>query len=443
MVKDKKHKGKKQPGRGLGQKEKKFLHLKEFSQGKPNELSLNVLEQKAADLEEPPRRFGFWRLRSKNSSGSAAHSLFSPSAHTSEDSSSSRGSSSISTSSASSRKKKKKTQTDTKRSSSDSSFLGADSQAEIKNRQKRRKRYRYFSIAVVIVLCVAFLGAGGYWFYQEQVKLSTSVGVLHQACDIIAKSDEVTVSVDEYFQTSFNDDTIDTATNLKEQLPSVREDLDSARVYAQKARDELEGSQRDKEAADHVLATIVSRETMLDCADKRLDDDIVAKKAIDLVTQAQGCINEGNALLAQSAQVISHTTEDTVAQSTEYTTSAKAQFEEAKSYLQQAQECYQDADFTDLQEYINLKSEAAGQALASNAAILIQDKKTAESYNDEYNKIDAQATALAKNLPSDLTQLVVEVYAENQDPLIQDYEKARSDAATHDAFLRDYLGTNS
>ena len=52
MVREKKHKGKKQPGRGLGQKEKKFLHVKEFSQGKPNELSLNVLEQKAANLEE-------------------------------------------------------------------------------------------------------------------------------------------------------------------------------------------------------------------------------------------------------------------------------------------------------------------------------------------------------------------------------------------------------
>ena len=51
MVREKKHKEKKQPGRGLGQKEKKFLHVKEFSQGKPNELSLNVLEQKAANLD--------------------------------------------------------------------------------------------------------------------------------------------------------------------------------------------------------------------------------------------------------------------------------------------------------------------------------------------------------------------------------------------------------
>ena len=70
MVSEKKHKGKKQPGRGLGQKEKKFLHVKEFSQGKPNELSLNVLEQKAANLEEQPSRFKLWRSRRNESNNS-------------------------------------------------------------------------------------------------------------------------------------------------------------------------------------------------------------------------------------------------------------------------------------------------------------------------------------------------------------------------------------
>ena len=33
---------KKRSGRGLGHKETQVLHLKEFSQGKPNELSLNA-----------------------------------------------------------------------------------------------------------------------------------------------------------------------------------------------------------------------------------------------------------------------------------------------------------------------------------------------------------------------------------------------------------------
>lgn len=433
MVREKKHKGKKQPGRGLGQKEKKFLHVKEFSQGKPNELSLNVLEQKAANLEEQPSRFKLWRSRRNESNNSPFYASL-------RKQKVNNGSSQASTAS---HALQEKTQSTSKKdaANSTSTFLGAESQAEIKNRQRRRKRYRRFSLALVIVICLSFLGVGGYWFYQEQVKLSTSVGVLHQSCEIIAASDEVTVSIDNYFQTSFNDETVNTANNLLNELPSVREDLDSARVYAQKARNELEGSQYDKEAADHVLATIVSRETMLDCAEKRLNDDIAAKQAIDALTQAQGCIDEGNALLVQSAQVISDTTEENVAQSTEYTTAAKAQFEEARSHIEDAQNYYSSANFDDLLAYLDLKSQAAGEALASNAAILIQDKSTAESHNYAYNQADAEATTLAEKLPSDLTQLVVDSYATNQDALIKEYENARSDAATHDAFLREYLGT--
>lgn len=433
MVREKKHKGKKQPGRGLGQKEKKFLHVKEFSQGKPNELSLNVLEQKAANLEEQPSRFKLWRSRRNESNNSP----FYASLHKQK------GNNGSSHASTASHALQEKSQSTSKKNAanSTSTFLGAESQAEIKNRQRRRKRYRRFSLALVIVICLSFLGVGGYWFYQEQVKLSTSVGVLHQSCEIIAASDEVTVSIDNYFQTSFNDETVNTANDLLSELPSVREDLDSARVYAQKARNELQGSQYDKEAADHVLATIVSRETMLDCAEKRLNDDIAAKQAIDALTQAQGCIDEGNALLVQSAQVISDTTEENVAQSTEYTTAAKAQFEEARSHIEDAQNYYSSANFDDLLAYLDLKSQAAGEALASNAAILIQDKATAESHNDAYNQADVEATTLAEKLPSDLTQLVVDSYATNQDALIKEYENARSDAATHDAFLREYLGT--
>lgn len=433
MVREKKHKGKKQPGRGLGQKEKKFLHVKEFSQGKPNELSLNVLEQKAANLEEQPSRFKLWRSRRNESNNSP----FYASLHKQK------GNNGSSHASTASHALQEKSQSTSKKNAanSTSTFLGAESQAEIKNRQRRRKRYRRFSLALVIVICLSFLGVGGYWFYQEQVKLSTSVGVLYQSCEIIAASDEVTVSIDNYFQTSFNDETVNTANDLLSELPSVREDLDSARVYAQKARNELEGSQYDKEAADHVLATIVSRETMLDCAEKRLNDDIAAKQAIDALTQVQGCIDEGNALLVQSAQVISDTTEENVAQSTEYTTAAKAQFEEARSHIEDAQNYYSSANFDDLLAYLDLKSQAAGEALASNAAILIQDKATAESHNDAYNQADVEATTLAEKLPSDLTQLVVDSYATNQDALIKEYENARSDAATHDAFLREYLGT--
>lgn len=410
--------------KGLGQMEKKFIHLKEFSQGRPNELSLNVLEQKAASLDEPPRGIRAWFKHDKTSSAPQSGTV---PAQTSVI----KGSDKAAT-------QAHGAGTGTKKSV----FLGADSQAEIALRQKRRRRYRRFSIALVALICVGIVGTGGYWFYQEQVRLSTSVGVLHEACEIIQESDKTTIAIDEFFRASFNDDTLTTATQLKDSIPQVREDLASARTYAQKAESELDGSQRDKEAAQRVLSTIASRETLLDVAEKRLADDIAAKQAIDDLDQAQQAIDSGNALLVQAARVVSDTTEENVAESTEYTTSAKAEFEEARGLIKDAQAQYPSADLSAVLEYVNKKSQAAGDALASNAAILIQDKATAEAHNDAYNQADTEATALAEQLPAKIVEILTQAYVTNQESLITDYDKARSDAATHDAFLRDYLGTS-
>ena len=440
MARKNKKANKYEPRKGLGQKERTFLHLKEFSQGKPNELSFNVLEQKAANLDEQPKGLRFWRRRKKETE--EASPLPVPLNPLNEEDSAPKEK----VSNAAQKNKAKTPPPSGKKAKAQPSrtpFLGADSQAEIAARQKRRKRYRRLSLVAVIVICVAFLGTGGYWYYQEQQRLSTSVGVLHEACDLIESSDETTVAIDTYFQTTFNDDTVTNATNLKDSIPDARDKLESARVYASKAENEREGSQRDKEAAEHALSTIASRETMLESAESRLTDDIAAKQAIDLMVQAQSAIEEGNALLAQSAQVVSNTTEENVGKSTEYTTSANAQFEEARSLIEQAQAQYPSADYETLYEYVDKKREAASEALLSNAAILIQDKATAESHNDAYNAADTAATTLAENLPSDLTQLIVDAYATSQDSLTQTYEKSRADAATHDAFLREYLGTNT
>ena len=430
--------------RGLNQKEKKFLHLKEFSQGKPNELSLNVLEQKAteADLSSHPKHLRIWARRKGTTENSVSTGTSVVSDLNESSSEAPRGETSDQPTPLTNNSRRSESRTVFASSVTSQPFLGADSQAEITARQKRRKRYRHISIAIVVVLCCIGIGVGGYWLYQEQQRLSTSVGVLREACNIISESDEQVVAIDSYFQTSFNDDTVSTATELQESLPDILTSLDQARYYAQRADSELEASQRDKEAAEHVLATIASRETMVDIADQRLSDDIAAKQALDALSQAQSALDEGNTLLAQSAQIISDTTEEHVTQSTEYTTSAKANFEEAREYVQQAQEYYSSADFSTLLEYIDKKDEAATEALSSNAAIVIQDKTTAEAHNDAYNAADAAATALAQYLPQDLSDLVIDAYAANQDPLVQSYEQARAEAATHDAFLREYLGTS-
>lgn len=411
--------------KGLGRKEKQFLHLKEFSQGKPNELSLNVLEQKAAAQDEEQQG---WRphlpalpARSKERKERTGRA---------EKKSTARPSSAPVTAPAE------------KKPASRPSFMGADSQAEIAARQRRRRAYRRMSLVVVIALCAGLIGVGGYMAYQHFERLSTSVGVLKEACSIVAQSDETTVAIDAFFQQPFDDNTVDTANTLVTEIPDAREQLSSARVYAQQAQGELEGSQRDKEAADRALNSIAARETLLDVSEQRLKDDAAAKQAIDALDEAWDDIQQGNSLLSQAAQVVADTTEDNVGKSTEYTTQANGKFADARSAIEKAQGLYPSADMTTALSYLAKRQEAAAEALQSNAAILIQDKATAEAHNDVYNAADNEAVELAKQLPSNFSQPVVDAYAANTADLEQKYNAARDDAATNDAFLRAYLGSS-
>lgn len=410
--------------KGLGHKEAQFLHVREFSQGKPNEFSLNVLEQKAAAQEnDQNRRKHFWQRFGSSADAKSAATTASPAV-------------SLETLESSSDSVSRET-------SSTGSFLGADSRAEIARRQKRRRWYRRMSIAIVAVVCVCGIAVGARWAYDQYVHWNTSVGVLQEACALIEESDAITLAIDSYFQKSFDGNTVVTATELENQIPTAQEKLEAARVLARHAIDELDASQRDKEAAEAALNAVEARESMLAVAGERLADDKAAKQAIDAMDQAWQKIQEGNALLAKAAQVVSKTTKKNVNTSTEYTKSAQQSFKEAQSLIDQAATLYPAAQLDDATKYVNKRLEAASEALASNEAILIQDKATAEAHNAAYNKADSQAANMAKKLPAQFNQFVVDAYTTHSAPLVENYDKARADAATNDALLRDYLGVET
>lgn len=417
------------PHRGLGQKEKQFLHVKEFSIGKPNELSFDVLEKKAAlqDAKDSQAFLLDFRESSLTKQGSDQDDSAQPTAKETKKS----------------KKGKKKTSQHGAPAQSKpaaTAFMSGDSQVEIERRQRRRRHYRIASIIVVALVCVGLAIAGGYWAYQQYQRLSTSVGMLKEACSLIEQSDEVTVAIDDYFQTSFSDETVDKATELLGNIDSARDLLSEAKDCATDARDNLEGSDRDKQAAERALNTIAARETLLDTAEERLNDDLAAKPAIDALESAQTAIDEGNALIIRAASVVSDTTEENVNSSTKYTTSAQDKFNEAKGLIEQAKKTYPDADVSVELDYVNKRLEAASEALLSNAAILLQDRQTAESHNDAYNAADQVATQMAKSLPKSLAQPVIDAYAQKEEPLIEAYTAARNDAASNDSALRDYLG---
>ncbi|MEG0477439.1 MAG: hypothetical protein RR572_07230, partial [Raoultibacter sp.] len=110
--------------------------------------------------------------------------------------------------------------------------------------------------------------------------------------------------------------------------------------------------------------------------------------------------------------------------------------------LSTAAKAYASADMHLLNEYLNKRIEAMNYALASDEAIMVQDKKTAETNNDAYNTADAQATALAQQFPTNPLQPLYTAYDTNTAASFTAYNEARRAVGAADSFLRDYLGTS-
>ena len=462
--------------RRLDRREEKSLHIVEFSAGKPNEISFNVLEKMASaqDAQEKPGLFDRIFRRSKtqhgpsnpviDSSVAASASSTVPSGVSAADLASGTASSAASGSAPGSASGAFGTSDGatasrggafgtpggaashgaTPHTGPRKPFLGEDSRQEIKRRQTQRKRYRFVSIAIVVVVCVGLLAAGGYQAYTHYQTQTSNVAVLQQSCDLIEQSDTTIVAIDEFFKAEFGDDTVQRAQDLLAQIPDARQTLVSARALANQANQGLYSSTSDKEASEHALATIDARETLLDNAEKRLNEDIAAKQAMDAMNSAYDSIQQGNSLLGQAAREVStgqESSADQINQSSEYTRESQTAFTQARDQLAQVSTLYPSADIKDEQAYVEARIEQTNYALASNEAMLIQDKSTAEQNNDSYNNLDKEAIALAETFAESFDQPVIDAYVANTQSLVDAYNQARNDMGTHDDYLRGYLHT--
>lgn len=455
MVK-RKHKGNKP----LRESEEESLHLSEFSHGKPYEFSLNVLENKSLiQTEKKPNIIRRLFMRDRGSAqglpdtpyvsdgldevaglGFKGKSAQSSDAHARAFDGAAEASNSVggfeqtlptNAPSASLHS--------SSRIAKPEAFLDDTSQQEIKKRQARRRISRIVSIALVAVVAVILMAMGANFFYQKHQEQQSNVDLLQTSFDYVAETDKTLVEIDTFFQEKFDDSTVSRAETLLANIPDAQKQLTLAHDYATRANEGLDASTKDKEASEYALNSIAARETIFSVSEERLKEDIAAKKAMDAIEQAQANITEANSLLIQAAKVISDTTTDKVNTSTQYTASAREFITKAQSKVEEAKSAYPKADFSVLDEYIEKRIEAADAALASNAAILIQDKQVAEEANARYNEADAAAAELAEKITS-FDQPVVEAYQEAIKPLAERYDAARSDIGRNDSYLRSYLG---
>ncbi|MEG1253682.1 MAG: hypothetical protein RSD25_02020, partial [Raoultibacter sp.] len=257
----------------------------------------------------------------------------------------------------------------------------------------------------------------------------------------IEQADKTIVAMDELINAPLDEENVGKIKGIQESLASASALLDSAEATAHRAFDGMRDS-ADKEAADQALSSITARKVMIDEGSRIMQATINAHQAALEVSSAWEDILAADATARQAAAAVSLTTAANVALSKEKTTSALDQFTTAKTKLSTAAKAYASADMHLLNEYLNKRIEAMNYALVSDEAILVQDKKTADTNNEAYNKADAQATALAQQFPADPLQPIYAAYDTNTAASFASYNEARRAVGAADSFLRDYLGTS-
>lgn len=439
--------------RRLRRSEENSLHLIEFSQGKPNEISFNVLGNLAADFKGKRRRRFFGRSKQSDADvPTTVVEAMSSSPHAAG-AFSDQGEASTSESAPSTKKKKRKrvkpqdgAHTHAHANPSPT-FLQVEAQDEIKRRQRARRVARITSVAIIVVVVAILCAMGATYAIKEYERVQSNQAFIKTSCEYLANSDQTMVPIDAFFAQPFDDDTVARADELTATIPEGLSHLDSAQHYADIASGTITGtsleSSRDKEALDHVLNAITARRTLFELARQRLAFDKSSKQAFDALAQAQDMITEGNSLMAEAATIVGDTTPEHVEAANTYLESARAGFTQAKEKIQAAKLLAPQAALDPLTIYCDKRIEAIGYALESDAAILIQDKKTAESYNAQYNQADQEAITLATAFPEKLSQIIVDYYEKEGAALVERYDAVRNDVAAADAFLRDYLGVET
>ena len=171
-----------------------------------------------------------------------------------------------------------------------------------------------------------------------------------------------------------------------------------------------------------------------------LQEDMKASDAIALLGECWATVGEADDAMRESARLVEDTTEANTKESEEKSKEAQALFEKAKDQLEVVKTRYPAAGLDAVGNYIDKRIEEIGYAIASDEAIYIQDKATADAQNERYNEADDEAVSIADGIPKRIENVILDQYDLNVKDANEGYFSARSDAAAADSFLREYLG---
>lgn len=286
-------------------------------------------------------------------------------------------------------------------------------------------------VVLVVVLCAAFL-------YQLYQKNQSGEAELRESIELIAQTDDALDALDAAVIDPFGDDADELRAAAQEELSEARSSLVDASELTSEAAEELD-SPEDQALAEQVAIAISARQEMLDLGETIMATAEEAQFAADCLQSAWNCMLNAADLSSEAALLVTDTTDENVEASKELTESALEELSLAREQLELAENSF-DIDLSAYFSYIDKREEALNCAIASDDALLEDDSEEAQAQNDAYNEADEEAASLAEALPEDPSAYVEEVYEDLVEESEEDYDDARSRAATADAFISDYLG---
>lgn len=314
-----------------------------------------------------------------------------------------------------------------------------DPEKEIKRRKKNRRVRRFAAIAVASLCCCVCIGAAALFAANAYEQSKSNLALLSQAFDEIEKADSLVLSMDDLVMKDESIVTVEELAELEQGMSDAGVHLNAACAFSDEAFRAM-GESPGKDAARQVSESAAARRDMMKYAEALLHADADARSAVESAERCWDQMLEADGLMKEAADLVADTTVENVTASQGKSEQAIALLDEAAASLASAQAECPSADFSALAALIEKKREQNVYAVESDKAIYIQDKATAESFNESYNRADAEAVELAAALPERPAQPILDRLDAQTSETRSRYLDARKRAAESDAFIRDYLG---
>lgn len=314
-----------------------------------------------------------------------------------------------------------------------------DPEKEIKRRKKNRRFRRAAAIVVAAGCCCALVAGAVFFAIDVYEKNQTNLKLLSQAFDELEKADSLVLDMDNMVMQNEVDFSEEELAGVEQGIKDAGVHLSAACAFSEEAALSM-GESEGKDAACQVSVSADARREMMQYAEALLHADWEAKAGVDAAQECWDKVVAADELMKEAASLVTDTTVENVSASQAKSEEALVVLSQAEESLARAQSECPSADFSALSALIAKKKEQNGYAIESDKAIYIQDKATAEAFNDAYNQADAEAVELVSSLPELPAQPILDRLDEQTSETRALYMEARKKAAESDAFIRDYLG---